>query len=41
MASSDCVHAGDENSDGLIWCKKKKLYVTAKEKDTCEYYNKE
>ncbi|MFW9825162.1 MAG: hypothetical protein ACFFDB_09850 [Promethearchaeota archaeon] len=40
MAKSDCKFAGAENSDGLIWCEKKNIYVTAKEKDTCEYYEK-
>ena len=38
MAKSDCVFAGEENSDGLVWCEKKNIYVTAKERDTCEFY---
>jgi len=38
MAKSDCVFAGEENSEGLIWCQQKNIYVTAKEKDTCEFY---
>jgi hypothetical protein len=40
MANSDCIHAGEENSEGLIWCNKKNIYVTAKEKDTCPDYQK-
>jgi len=40
MAKSDCVFAGEENSEGLVWCEKKNIYVTAKEKDTCEFYDK-
>ncbi|MFW9846475.1 MAG: hypothetical protein ACFFD6_06995 [Candidatus Thorarchaeota archaeon] len=40
MAKSDCVHAGDENPQGLVWCEKKKIYVSAMEKDTCEFYEK-
>jgi hypothetical protein len=23
MASSDCIHAGDSNSQGQVWCAKK------------------
>ncbi len=41
MAKSDCKYAGDENSDGLVWCTKKNIYVSAKEKDTCTDYEKE
>ena len=41
MAKSDCVHAGDENSEGLVWCNKKNIYVSAKEKDTCGDYQKQ
>ncbi|MHA1907282.1 MAG: hypothetical protein ACW98Y_08305 [Candidatus Thorarchaeota archaeon] len=40
MASSDCVHAGDANSSGLLWCKKKNIYVSAQERDTCPDYEK-
>ena len=40
MAKSDCVFAGEENSEGLIWCEKKNIYVTAKEKDICGDYQK-
>lgn len=40
MAKSDCVFAGEENSDGLVWCEKKNIYVSAKEKDTCPDYDK-
>jgi hypothetical protein len=38
MAKSDCKHAGEENADGLIWCEKKNVYTTGKEKDTCPDY---
>ena len=40
MAKSDCVYAGQENADGLVWCDKKNIYVTAKEKDTFSDYEK-
>lgn len=40
MSLSDCKYAGATNSDGLIWCEKKKIYVTAKEKNTCPHYDK-
>ena len=38
--SSDCKYAGDTNSAGMVWCDKKKIYVSAKEKDNCEFYEK-
>ncbi|MGQ4876565.1 MAG: hypothetical protein ACP6IY_21070 [Promethearchaeia archaeon] len=34
----DCKYAGEENSEGLLWCEKKKIYVTGKEQDTCSFY---
>jgi len=37
---SDCVYAGDINPEGLVWCKKKNIYVSGKEKETCQYYEK-
>jgi len=37
---SDCIHAGDENSAGLIWCKKKNFYASGAEKDSCSDYEK-
>jgi len=37
---SDCVDAGDTNSQGMVWCNKKNCYVTGKEKDTCPDYKK-
>ncbi|MHA2078626.1 MAG: hypothetical protein ACW99X_13625 [Candidatus Thorarchaeota archaeon] len=40
MASSDCIHAGDSNSQGQVWCAKKNIYVSAMEKDTCADYEK-
>ena len=40
MAKSDCIHAGDENSAGLVWCAKKNIYVSATEKDSCPDYEK-
>lgn len=40
MAKSDCVHAGEENTEGLIWCEKRQFYATGKEKDTCPDYQK-
>lgn len=40
LALSDCIHAGDTNPQGLVWCVKKKIYVSAKEKDTCPDYEK-
>ncbi len=40
MASSDCKHIGKANAQGLLWCKKKNIYVTANEKDTCPDYEK-
>jgi hypothetical protein len=40
MATSDCVHAGDSNPQGMVWCKKKNIYVSALEKDTCPDYVK-
>ena len=38
--SSDCEYAGATNSQGMIWCEKKNIYVTGKEKDTCPDYKK-
>ena len=40
FVSSDCEFAGEVNNQGLIWCEKKNLYVSGKEKETCEYYKK-
>jgi hypothetical protein len=40
MATSDCKYAGDTNSAGQIWCNKKMIYVSAQEKNTCEFYEK-
>ena len=40
IQASDCVFAGEVNDQGLIWCEKKNIYVTGKEKETCEYYKK-
>ncbi|MFW9804225.1 MAG: hypothetical protein ACFFFC_16310 [Candidatus Thorarchaeota archaeon] len=40
MATSDCRYAGNTNPQGLVWCEKKNIYVSAKEKDSCEYYEK-
>ena len=37
---SDCVHAGDDNAQGMVWCNKKNIYASAKEKDSCEFYEK-
>ncbi|MFW9920896.1 MAG: hypothetical protein ACFFED_14950 [Candidatus Thorarchaeota archaeon] len=41
MSTSDCKYAGETNPQGLIWCGKKNIYVSGKEKETCEYYTKE
>lgn len=38
MSSSDCIHAGEENAAGQIWCEKKNIYVSAEEAETCEFY---
>jgi hypothetical protein len=40
VAVSDCKYAGDTNSAGQVWCAKKNIYVSAKEKDTCADYIK-
>ncbi|MHA1294240.1 MAG: hypothetical protein ACTSQJ_16425 [Promethearchaeota archaeon] len=40
MVKCDCKWAGEENSDGLHWCEKKQIYVTGKEQDTCQDYEK-
>jgi hypothetical protein len=40
MNTSDCKYAGDVNPEGLMWCKKKNIYVTGQEKDTCPDYEK-
>ncbi|MEE9379361.1 MAG: hypothetical protein V3V33_15155 [Candidatus Lokiarchaeia archaeon] len=40
MVKSDCVFAGTVNSAGLVWCEKKNIYVSAQEKDSCEFYEK-
>ncbi|MFX0055196.1 MAG: hypothetical protein ACFFAX_00285 [Promethearchaeota archaeon] len=40
MAISDCKYAGGANAQGLVWCEKKNIYVSAKEKDSCEFYEK-
>ena len=37
---SDCIHAGEDTDQGMVWCKKKNIYVSAKEKDSCEFYEK-
>ena len=41
MTGSDCKYAGNTNAQGQVWCDKKKIYVSAKEKDTCEDYEKQ
>ena len=41
MATSDCKYAGDTNAAGQIWCNKKQIYVSAKEKENCEFYQKQ
>ena len=41
MTGSDCKYAGDTNAQGQVWCDKKKIYVSAQEKDTCEDYEKQ
>ena len=38
--ASDCTFAGDKNSQGQMWCKKKNIYVTGLEKDSCSDYEK-
>ncbi len=38
--ASDCEFAGEVNAQGLIWCEKKNVYVSGKEKETCEDYKK-
>ncbi|MHA2424257.1 MAG: hypothetical protein ACXAEF_05685 [Candidatus Thorarchaeota archaeon] len=40
MAVSDCKYAGKTNSAGQVWCEKKNIYVSAQEKDSCEFYEK-
>ncbi|MHA1283300.1 MAG: hypothetical protein ACTSVV_05210 [Promethearchaeota archaeon] len=40
MVACDCKWAGEENSNGLHWCEKKQIYVTGKEQDTCEFFEK-
>ncbi len=40
MVTSDCKYAGETNAAGQVWCEKKKIYVSAREKDTCEFYEK-
>ena len=41
MAINNCKWAGEEvNSDGLVWCEKRKVYVTGMETDTCSDYQK-
>ena len=37
---SDCKWAKSDNEQGLVWCDKKNIYVSAKEKDSCEFYEK-
>ncbi len=37
---SDCKYAGSLNSIGMVWCEKKQIYVSTKEKDTCPDYIK-
>jgi len=37
---SDCKYAGEKNAAGQIWCSKKNLYVSGKEKETCVDYTK-
>jgi hypothetical protein len=39
-AKSDCKYAGEPNETGMIWCEKLGIYVSGKEKDTCEHYEK-
>ena len=40
MIEGKCIHAGDRNSQGLLWCNKKNRYVSGDdaEKDHCEDY---
>ena len=37
---SDCKYAGDDTEEGLVWCNKKNIYVSAKEKENCPDYEK-
>ena len=37
---TDCKFAGNLNSIGQVWCEKKQIYVSGKEKDTCSDYIK-
>jgi len=34
----NCIHAGETNPMGQTWCKKKNVYVTGSQEDTCEFY---
>lgn len=37
---ADCVHSGETNPEGQIWCKKKEIYVNPKicTEENCDYY---
>lgn len=37
---SDCEHAGKISATGMIWCEQRKIYVSGKERETCEFYKK-
>ena len=38
---SNCIYAGEKNSLGLLWCNKKKVYISGEEIDECkEFKNK-
>ncbi len=39
MEKSDCKHA-QTSETGMIWCDKYQRYASAKEKETCEFYEK-
>ncbi len=34
----NCIHAGDINAEGQLWCKKKNVYVTGSQEETCEFF---
>ena len=40
MVESDCVHAGEVNEAGQVWCKKKNIYVSPERQEGCPDYEK-
>ncbi|MHA1785003.1 MAG: hypothetical protein ACTSVE_07365 [Candidatus Helarchaeota archaeon] len=38
MGEINCKYAELRNSDGMIWCNKKNIYVTGNEEKNCEFF---